>query len=166
MAIPLRLPHHAIGKLGARHALGETGVVIDAITDGGLAAEGARIDDDRVDALTGGVDGCRQPGGSAPHDHQVVGEPRRFQGEPDAARQHFVSGVHLMRAVAMDNRRNDLCAVLQLLEMFDRTRSFVNVDVLVWNPMRRKELLHALAVRTPGAPYTVIASSKLAIAEC
>ena len=98
--VAARLGHEPVGQLAAGDAVGEPRVVVDPVADPGLAAQGAGVHDDRVDALAGGVDGGRQPGRPASHDDQVVGGPVGFEGEADAAGQRLVARVHLVRAVA------------------------------------------------------------------
>ena len=69
------LGHEAVGQLRTRDPVGKSRVVIDAVADPGLAAEGTGIDDDGIDAFPSGIDGGRQPGRSAPNDDEVIRGP-------------------------------------------------------------------------------------------
>ena len=104
--VPADLRHETVGQLAAGDALGEAGVVVDPVADGGLAAERAVLNHDGVDALPGRVDGRGQPGGSASDDDQVVGRPVGLEGEADAAGQRLVARVHLVRPVRVDHGRD------------------------------------------------------------
>ena len=73
-----------LGQLGARDPVGKPRVVVDPVADPSLAAEGAGVDDDGVDAFPSGVDGGRQPRWSAPNDDEVVGGPIGLEGQADA----------------------------------------------------------------------------------
>jgi len=150
--VPARLGHEPVGQLAARDAVGEPRVVVDLVADSGLAAQGACVHDDRVDALAGGIYGGCQPGRPAPHDDQVVGGPVGFEGEADAAGKRLVARVHLVRSVRVDHGGDDLPAVLQLLEPLDRLGIGINVDVGVTDPVGGEELLDPLAVRAPRGP--------------
>src|SRR5437867_11718374 len=70
--IPPGLGDEAVGQLSSADALGETGVVVDALGDPGVSAERAFLDHEAVDALASGVDGGGEAGGSAADDDQVV----------------------------------------------------------------------------------------------
>jgi hypothetical protein len=141
-----------VGQVGAGDPVGEPGVVLDFAADPGLAAEGAGIHDNSVDAFPGGVDSGRQPGRSAADDNQVVGASIRREGKADAACQRFVARVHLMSPVRVDHRWDDLPAALQLLEPPESFGVLINVDTGVADPVGSEELLHSLAVRAPRGP--------------
>src|SRR5208282_4528221 len=67
----------------------------------------------------------------------------------DAPGQRLVARVHLVGPVRVDHRRDDLPAVLQLLEPVDGVRVGIDVDQGVAHLVGREELLHPLAVRAP-----------------
>jgi hypothetical protein len=137
------------GQLGAGDAVGEPGVVLDFAADPGLAAEGAGLDDNGVDAFPSGIDGGRQPSRSAADDDQVVGASIRHKREADAVRERVVAGVHLMGTVRIDHRWDDLPATLQLLELLNSFGVLIDVGTGEADPVGSEELLHQLAVRAP-----------------
>jgi len=61
-AEPLGLLAQPVGELRAGDALGEPGEVVEPLGDAGLAADPGALDDQRAEALAGGVEGRRQPG--------------------------------------------------------------------------------------------------------
>ena len=61
-----------VGELAAADALGEAGEVVEALSDAGLAADAAALDDQRVDALARGVQRRGEPRGAAADDDQIV----------------------------------------------------------------------------------------------
>jgi len=150
--VTVGLSHEPFGQLRAGDAVGEARVVVYLAADAGLASERAGLHHHGVDAFPGGVDGGRQPGRPAPDDDQVVGRPGGGAGEADVAGQGLVARIHLMGPVRVDHRRDDLSAVLQLLEPLDGLRLGVDVHVGVADLVRGEELLHTLAVRAPRRP--------------
>ena len=104
-----------LGELGPGDPVGETRVVVDPVTDPGLAPEGAGVDDDGVDALASGVDGSRQPRWSAADDDEVIGGPIGLDSEADASSQGLVARVHLVGPVSEDDGGDDLPPDLQFL---------------------------------------------------
>ncbi len=146
------LGNEPVGQLGAGDPLGEPRVIVDPVADPRLAAEGAGVNDDGVDAFPGGVDGSSQPGLPAADNDQIVGGPIRLEGQAETGGQGFVARVHLMGTVRVDHRGNDLPASLQLFKPLDRLRIGVNVDAGIADPVSGQELLHPFAVRAPGGP--------------
>ena len=66
-----RLGHRAAGQLGAADARREAEVVLDPPRRARLAAEGGALDDQRLEALGGAVDGGAEAGRPGADDEQV-----------------------------------------------------------------------------------------------
>ena len=82
------------GELGAADAGREAEVVLDPARRARLAAEGAALDDERVEAFGRAVDGRAEPGRTAPDDNEVD-LLARGELEPDAERRDTSPGVGL-----------------------------------------------------------------------
>src|SRR5437763_836745 len=93
-AVTTGLGYEPVSQLTAGDAVGEPRVVVDPVTDPGLAAERVGFHHHGVDAFPGGIDGGGQPSRTAPHDDQVVGGPVGLEGKTDAAGQRLVARVH------------------------------------------------------------------------
>jgi hypothetical protein len=143
------LGDETVGQLRSGDPLGKARVVVDLVADRGLATEGTGLDDDGIDALAGGIDGGRQTGRPSADYDQIVGSSFGRGMEADAPGQDLVARVHVVRAVGVHNRRDDLAAVLQGLKPIDRAWLLVDVDVVVSDSVCGQELLDPFAVWAP-----------------
>ena len=150
--VATRLGDEPVGQFRTRDPVGEPRVVIDAVADPGLAAEGTGIDDDGIDAFPSGIDGGRQPGRSTPNDDEVICGPIGLDSQADATGQGLVARVHLVSPVPKVDQGDDLPATLQLLEALDRLGLLFDVDVVIGDPVGGEELLHSLAMGAPRGP--------------
>jgi hypothetical protein len=130
-AVALRLLGHAFGQFGAADAVGETGVVVEALGDAGLATRRGLLDDQHLGVLARAVDRRRQSRRSAADDDEVVLLLRGDAREPDSIGQLVVRRFGEERAVGKDDRRDDALAVVARFDLGGLLGELFEVDPLV-----------------------------------
>ena len=148
-AVPGRLLREAVGELGTGDALGEPGVVVEALGDPGLAAEGRSLDDEGAGVLPGGVDAGRQSRRAATDDDHVVVAVHRGAAEAELLRQLLVRGLRQEAAVREHDRRDDLLAVVHPLDDLRGLGVLLEVDVGERDALLGQEGLRPPAVGAP-----------------
>jgi hypothetical protein len=132
---------HLVGQFAAADSFNEAGVDVDALGGAGLAPDAALLDDQSLDPLSGGIQGRAESGGAAAHDHQVVRLSFGFGADAQFGRQFGVGRFDEYRADFKDYGRDDLLAVVQLLDALAAFFVFVNVDPIVADTLLAKKLL-------------------------
>jgi hypothetical protein len=148
--VPSGLGDEPLRQLGPGNAIGEAGIVVDAVADACLPAKGAGFHHDGVDALPGGIDPGGQAGRATPGDDQVIGGSLCLKTEAETARQRLVAGVHVVVVVVIHHRWYDLAAALKLLEALDGLRVLIDIDVGVGDPVSGQKPFYAFAMWAPG----------------
>ena len=150
----LGLLAHLVGQVRAGDALGEAGVVVDALGGSGLAADTTALDDQGVHALAGGVDGGGQSGGSGADDDEIVVGTAGPGVDVQTGGQLGVAGLSQDgTAVVEYDGGDDLTATVELSDGNLGRRLLFDVHPTVGNAVFGKELLGASAI---GAPQCAV----------
>src|SRR6185312_14341510 len=139
----------AVREVGAGYAFRESGEVVEALRDTGLAADAAAFNNQRLDALARRVERRGQAGRTAANNDEVVELALRRGLKPEFCCQLGVRRFHEVAAVAEHDRRDDVLAIVDALNEGESFGIAVHIDELVSDALFAKELLAALAVAAP-----------------
>ena len=138
-----------IGELGAADPLRETGEVVEEFGDAGLTADTGPLDDEGLDPLAGGVEGGGQTGGTAADDGQIVERVHVAGLESEFLGELGVRGLDQGAAVGEDDHRDDVLAVVGLLDDGETSGIGVDFHKVVLDAMLAEESFDPLTVAAP-----------------
>jgi hypothetical protein len=119
------------------------------------------LDNQRIYALSCGVEGRRQTGGTAAYNHQVIEGPLCFRADAQLGGELGIRGFDQYRAIHEDDGRDYLLAIVDLLD--------VPSSLFVWSMSTQlyatlcspRNCLDCLQSGHQGAPYTVISAAAI-----
>ena len=141
-----------VGELAAADSVREARIVVDPLGYAGLAPDAAALDDKRVDAFAGRVQGRRESGWPSPYDYQIIVLPLGPGADSQLGGQLSVGGLHEDGAILEHDGRYYLPAVVGLVDVPAAFLVLVYVYPGIRDALLAQKLLRASAVGAPGGP--------------